>query len=280
MEYADRLHTGGLGSAEENDLHQLGLPYCPDPDTGLASVPEHFIEACSNGIAVPDPEDKPGLVEDCAILLSIRDTLAFDTLNWSADTPIQEWEGVTTTPAGVTYLELFGYILTGTIPPALGNLDQLRGLGLAGPALTGSIPPELGRLARLEWLMLLFHDLSGPIPPELGNLGQLNTLVLTENSLTGSIPPELADLPNLRVLSLHGNRLTGCVPVALRSVERQDLHQLGLPDCPEPGPGKTGTGLAPGPPGALPVAVNVFAVVATLAAVLGIVAGLRTRYRC
>lgn len=48
-------------------------------------------------------------------------------------------------------------------------------------------------------------------------------------------------------------------------------------DC--PAPGDTGTGLAPTPPAALPVAVNVFAILATLVAILGIVAGFRTRYR-
>ncbi|MDE2668046.1 MAG: hypothetical protein OXI51_00135 [Chloroflexota bacterium] len=48
-------------------------------------------------------------------------------------------------------------------------------------------------------------------------------------------------------------------------------------DC--PAPGDTGTGLAPAPPAALPVAVNVFAILATLLAILGIVVGLRTRYR-
>ena len=45
-----------------------------------------------------------------------------------------------------------------------------------------------------------------------------------------------------------------------------------------PAPADTGSGLAPTPHAALPVAVNVFAVLATVGALLGIVAGLR-RYR-
>lgn len=47
-------------------------------------------------------------------------------------------------------------------------------------------------------------------------------------------------------------------------------------DC--PAPGETGTGLAPTPPAALPVAVNVLAVFASALAILDIVAGFRTRY--
>ena len=31
---------------------------------------------CSNGIAVPDPSNNPGLVSDCEALLAARDTLA------------------------------------------------------------------------------------------------------------------------------------------------------------------------------------------------------------
>ncbi|MDE2932761.1 MAG: hypothetical protein OXS47_02690 [Chloroflexota bacterium] len=48
-------------------------------------------------------------------------------------------------------------------------------------------------------------------------------------------------------------------------------------DC--PAPGETGTGLAPTPHSALPIAVNTLAVLATVMAILGIAAGLRTRYR-
>ena len=43
---------------------------------------------CDNGIAVPDPANKTGLVEDCEALLVSRDTLAgAATLNWSPRNP-------------------------------------------------------------------------------------------------------------------------------------------------------------------------------------------------
>ena len=51
--------------------------------------------ACATGGAVPDPADNPGLVSDCEALLVSRDALAgAATLNWSAYSPIGEWEGV------------------------------------------------------------------------------------------------------------------------------------------------------------------------------------------
>ena len=40
--------------------------------------------------------NNPGLVADCETLLAARDTLkGSGTLNWSADTPIANWDGIT-----------------------------------------------------------------------------------------------------------------------------------------------------------------------------------------
>ena len=58
---------------------------------------------------MPDPASNPGLVSDCEALLASRDTLAGTaTLNWSADTPIADWDGITLegTPQRVTKLSL------------------------------------------------------------------------------------------------------------------------------------------------------------------------------
>ena len=53
------------------------------------------ISMCAEGYVVPNPEDNPGLVQDCETLLVMRDKLAGDTfLSWSADTPIEEWEAL------------------------------------------------------------------------------------------------------------------------------------------------------------------------------------------
>ena len=50
---------------------------------------------CDSGIAVPDPAHNPGLVKDCETLLAARDGLS-RTLNWLPETPISQWDGVTT----------------------------------------------------------------------------------------------------------------------------------------------------------------------------------------
>ena len=50
---------------------------------------------CSNGIAVPDPLENSGLVEDCETLLRVRDRLAAGVwLYWNDQKSILDWEGV------------------------------------------------------------------------------------------------------------------------------------------------------------------------------------------
>ena len=82
---------------------------------------------------MPDPGDNPGLVEDCEVLLALRDELA-DTgsLNWDTQLAITSWEGV-----GVS-----------------GAPRRVSKLELSENQLTGSLPAELGRLTNLEWLRL------------------------------------------------------------------------------------------------------------------------------
>ena len=235
----------GLRDVSNNDIARLGLPFCS----------EH---PCVSGGAVVDATNT-GLRSDCERLLEARDTLAGTaSLNWSADTPITEWNGVVLggTHGRVTELDLSDNQLTGVIPTELGSLANLRGLDLSDNQLTGviptelgslanlrslelrdnqltgEIPPELGGLSNLTGLWLYRNELTGEIPPELGGLSNLTLLVLYGNQLTGEIPTELGNLSNLQWLYLGGNLLTGCVPAGLRDVPNNDLDQLGLPFCP------------------------------------------------
>ena len=105
--------------------------------------------------------------------------------------------------------------LTGTIPPELGNLKKLEGLGFGSNQLTGGIPVELGKLTKLVWLNFDGNRLTGPIPTELGNLTELEIVFLSSNNLSGQIPTEFGKLTNLRVLVLGGNNLSGSIPTEM-----------------------------------------------------------------
>ena len=187
-------------------------------------------DACASEGAVPDPDNNPGLVSDCAALLAARDTLAgAATLDWAAETPIAEWDGVIPrgTPLRVTMLLLQERQLTGEIPTELGSLSNLQGLSLWGNQLTGEIPTGLGGLSNLQGLWLQGNQLTGEIPPELGSLANLQGLSLWDNQLTGEIPPELGGLSNLERLSLSNNQLTGVLPeglTGLSALETFNFH--------------------------------------------------------
>ena len=115
------------------------------------------------GLAVPSHADNPGLVRDCETLLAVRDTLrGTGALNWSVDTTITDWDGVTVegTPGRVTRLSLPSKSLTGTIPAGLGRLD-LTTLKLAGNSLTGCIPPALREFATNDLDDLGLPDCTG-----------------------------------------------------------------------------------------------------------------------
>ena len=197
---------------------------------------------CGNGTVVRQPADHPALVADCETLLEAKDALrGTATLNWSANTALSSWDGITLGSLDdmrrVTELDMDGQGLNGTIPAQLGQLSGLRELRLGwGNQLTGSIPAELGRLTRLTFLNLAANHLSGPIPPELGSIGpQLTHLVLSAPQplpdgvgLTGSIPPRLGRLLKLSWLHLTRNQLTGAIPTQLGALT--NLTNLRLED--------------------------------------------------
>ena len=135
------------------------------------------------GLSVPNQTDNPGLMGDCQPLLAAKDTLrGTGSLNWDTDTTIASWDGITTssTPNGVTKLELSDEDLTGTIPPELGGLLELTHLDLSSNSLTEDIPRELGGLSNLESLKLTGNSLTGCIPDALKDVAtnDLNTLGL------------------------------------------------------------------------------------------------------
>jgi hypothetical protein len=117
-------------------------------------------------------------------------------------------------------------MLTGSIPPALGNLTNLVELMLFNNQLSGPISQELGNLTSLYALYLQNNQLTGSIPHELGALVNLWYLNLYDNRLSGQIPSELGNLTILQNLSLHNNQLDGLIPASLGNLV--NLHQLFL----------------------------------------------------
>ena len=136
--------------------------------------------------------------------------------NWLTDAPLDEWHGIGTDHTGrVTSIHLPSNGLSGTLPPALGDLASLAELILDDNDLDGAIPAELGRLNNLRALAICCNRLSGAIPADLGGLGRLELLYLNSNVLSGPIPARLGELDRLVALSLRDNELTDPIPAEL-----------------------------------------------------------------
>ena len=167
------------------DANQL-RQFFSDPKVGgyAPGVPTPAQPPPPCGLAVPNQADNPGLMRDCMALLAAKDTLRGTAdLDWSVETTIGDWEGITTgdMPSRVTRVELSGESLSGSIPPELGALLELTHLDLSSNSLTGDIPAELGLLSNLEEIRLSGNSLTGCIPVALkdvatNDLSALNLL--------------------------------------------------------------------------------------------------------
>ena len=224
-------------SVSGNVVRVVGVATGAASVTVTASDPEGLSAEQSFAVRVGPHPDRVALV---AFFEATNGANWANNDNWLTDAPLRDWYGVDTDGFGrVVGVNLAGrwddearewvpHGLEGPIPPALGDLANLRWLDLSNNELSGPIPPELNGLSNLERLNLGGNGLSGPIPPELGGLSDLRDLGLWGNALAGAIPPELADLANLRWLELGGNGLSGAIPRQIGGLS--DLRSLGLWD--------------------------------------------------
>jgi len=150
--------------------------------------------------------------EDSLALVKLYDSTDGDNWihkkNWK-NGPISGWHGVKVSEGRVVELRLIWNNLKGSIPPEIGNLENLTHLSLKFNQLT-EIPPEIGKLKILNALRLNNNQLT-EIPSEIGKLENLIHLDLSINQLI-EIPPEIGNLENLTELRLNNNHLIEIPP--------------------------------------------------------------------
>ncbi|KAL3785787.1 hypothetical protein HJC23_007343 [Cyclotella cryptica] len=143
---------------------------------------------------------------------------AKDSVEWLSGEDECKWWLVTCSVNGdVRVLHLDGSLepalyLEGTLPPEIGNLNQLTNLDLQSNFLSGTLPSEIGNLNELTVLFLGSNQFRGSVPSELGNLNELIYLDLGYNMFSGSLPSELGLLKELTTLNLESNQFTGTFP--------------------------------------------------------------------
>ncbi len=145
------------------------------------------------------------LEEDKNTLIAIYN--ATDGDNWRSPWDLSEsplfWSGLEFTPTVIDGKEIF----------------LISELNLSSNRLSGSIPPEVENLKDLKSLNLSNNNLSGTIPAELGNLTKLESLQLQRNQLEGEIPSALFSQHETlyREINLSFNKLSGSLPLSLGS---------------------------------------------------------------
>ena len=87
-------------------------------------------------------------------------------LSWLGAEPACQWHGVGCDDRGaVSSLRLPANVLSGTVPPEVGDLASLGVLFLPrNSKLAGTAPSQLGKLSALTFLALDSNRLSGTIP--------------------------------------------------------------------------------------------------------------------
>lgn len=133
-----------------------------------------ILVVCGGGIAAPalaqttfDCEAVSQIPQlECEALVALY--VATDGSNWSeqthwlaTDTPC-DWHGVRCQEGHIQQLELKDNGLTGSLPPALGDLTELRLLNVSDNRLSGLLPLELSGLANLETFHFHFTLLCVP----------------------------------------------------------------------------------------------------------------------
>ncbi len=177
---------------------------------------------CINSLAVKIGCGQESCSPDYAALMN----LYFDTggdlwtnhAGWAdgaaeTDCDVCNWPGVNCDPIvnRVIGLSLPQNNLQGTLPPEIGELEELRVLQLPANQLSGPFPTTLSNLDFLLNVELNNNDFSGPLPEVLEAISTLQGIILHDNAFTGSLPEAYGNFP-LNELDLADNQLTGCYP--------------------------------------------------------------------
>ncbi|GJS36313.1 leucine-rich repeat protein [Tanacetum coccineum] len=127
----------------------------------------------------------------------------------------------------LAFLVIEDNMLTGGIPPFLGNITSMEVFSAVGNLLGGSIPYSLGLWKSLTEFDSGECNLYGSIPHSIFNLSLLVNFSLPGNHLTGSLPTEIGNqLPNLEWLQLRDNELTGILPHSISNCSKLRLLDM------------------------------------------------------
>nr|XP_027081086.1 putative receptor-like protein kinase At3g47110 [Coffea arabica] len=123
-----------------------------------------------------------------------------------------------------------GYKMMGRIPKTVGNLSNLRVLGLQENPLSGSIPSTVKGLQMLQGLSIegckSSNRITPYVPHSLWSLKDLLGFILPSNFLTGSLPLEIGQVKVATWIDLSLNQFSNNIPSRIGDLE--NLNHLSL----------------------------------------------------
>jgi hypothetical protein len=136
------------------------------------------------------------------------------TEKWNSAFPVYQWTGVKVDNGHVIEIDLVKSGVKGHIPSEIGDLSELRILGLWNNKLSGSLPSELGNCKKLTSLYLDDNQLTGEVPASFGNLNLMQNFWIDNNQLSGDITGLFSNYPSLRYFGIGNNNFTGEVDLS------------------------------------------------------------------
>eukprot|EP00977_Amphora_coffeiformis_P013766 scaffold3676_cov166-Amphora_coffeaeformis.AAC.4 len=112
-------------------------------------------------------------------------------------------QGIDALASSLETLHITHLGLTGTIPDAIFQMTNLKGLFANFNAFSGQLSTQIGNFFHMTDLYLYDNNLEGPIPTEIGQLVNLQTLALGDNAWTGRLPSELDRCTDLRTITIQ-----------------------------------------------------------------------------
>ncbi|CAA0833208.1 Leucine-rich repeat protein kinase family protein [Striga hermonthica] len=188
--------------------------------------------------------------DDAAVMSTLLTSLSPAPRGWSASTSFCSWTNVNcdSTSNFVTSIDLNSAGVSGSLPPELNQLSQLRSLAVQRNSLTGTLP-SFQNITSLEQIYLDQNNFTSVPNNFLLGLPNLQTFSISQNTnlrpwqipsyltessnlvsffasnagITGSIPDIFGSFPNLLNLRLSYNNLTGSLPRSFSGSEIQNL---------------------------------------------------------
>lgn len=218
--YGDVL-TDNMFSIPNLHLSDAGDYQC---EISNQALPDLTLSSCIYDLEVVCQDYTP----DSLALVALYD--ATDGANWNnpwdLSQPVTTWQGVNTSDDGcLFFLGLSGQNLVGSLPPEIGDLQDLNFLLLNSNKLSGALPSTIGNLVHLSGLSLEFNELSGAMPSSIGQLTNLTRMDWQTNEFT-SLPPEIGNLANLETINMFNNKIT-TIPPEIGNLTNLEILSLG-----------------------------------------------------